>query len=96
MADDIEGIKRVVVGYSKIPNKYGNYPLEVSFDLLPVPLSLLQKIFGIDPNHKVPAVRDLIDCYRIDAEKAEKLQPYVVEKIDLTKYSFMLESESAE
>ncbi len=94
MTQDVEGIKRFVIGYYKIPNKYGGYPLAVKYELLPIPLSWLQGIFEIDPHHEDPGVSAMIDGYEIDEVKANKLQHFVKEKIDLEKYSFMLQCES--
>ncbi len=96
MVQDVEGIKRFVVGYSKIPDRLGDYHLEVKYELSPIPLLWLQGIFEIDPHHEDPGVSAMIDGYEIDEVKAKKLQHFVKEKIDLEKYSFMLQCESAE
>lgn len=92
--NDIPGILRVLCGYSKIPNKNGNYQLAVEYQIASINLSYLQKLFNIDPNDEDHGIRDLIDCYEIDEKTAKTLQPYVKEKIDLDKYSFMLQATS--
>lgn len=92
MTNDVAGIKRCVVGYSKIPNEYGNCLSVVEYDLKPISLDFLQKLFNINPLDPDYSVRDLIDCYRINQEQAKALQPYVIDGvIDLEKYSFLLE-----
>lgn len=39
MIQDVKGIKRFIYGYSKIPDKDGEYPFAIKYPLLPVPLS---------------------------------------------------------
>jgi hypothetical protein len=97
MADDVLGIIRMVIGYDKIPNKNGNYPMRVEYKLKPLKLSFLQRLFKIDPNDFNPIVRDMIDGYVINEEQAKALQPYVINGvIDLEKYDFLLECYSDE
>jgi len=92
MKENVNEIKRIVAGYSKTPNKSGNCPLEVEYDLKSIELSFLQKLFNIDPNDADPGVRDIIDCYQINQVQAKALQPFVIDGlIDLEKYDFMLE-----
>ncbi len=92
MKNDVSGIKRVIMGYSKIPDEDGDCFLEVEYSLKPVDLQFLQKLFNIDPNDSEAVNRDLILCYQINKEQAEALQPYVIDGvIDLDKYDFMLE-----
>ncbi|MCS5712149.1 DUF7683 domain-containing protein [Candidatus Berkiella aquae] len=92
MVMDVQGIVRVVIGYSKIPDADGELHLEVEYRLKPLNLEFLQKLYNISPNDPDYGVRDLIDCYPINAEQAKTLQPYVIDGvIDLEKYDFMLE-----
>lgn len=92
MVKDVEGIVREVCGYSKIPNKNGSNVLAVRYDLLPIDLSFLQKLFDINPNEPDDIVRELILCFEINVTQATALQPYVINgTIDLDKYDFMLE-----
>ena len=92
MADDVKGLKRCVSGYSLIPDKDGDYPLKMEYQLRPLKLSFLQKLFDEDPNDPDAGNADLIDCYRINEEQAKALQPYVIDGvIDLEKYIFQLE-----
>ncbi|MBN9289309.1 MAG: hypothetical protein BGO43_12785 [Gammaproteobacteria bacterium 39-13] len=94
---DIEGIERVICGFSKITNANGNQPLEVMYYLKPIDLAYLQKLFDIDPNDPDPAVVDVIYCYDINEEQAKALQPYVIDGvIDLEKYDFMLDCHAKE
>ncbi len=94
---DIKGVQRYIVGYEKQPNKFGGYDLAIEYDFArPISLSFLQKLFGIDPADPDGGTRYLISCYIIDEEKAKALQPFVKEKIDLTKYSFMLECRASD
>jgi hypothetical protein len=93
MSNDVEGIQRVVIGFSKIPNKYGNCYMEVQYKLKPLNLSFLQALFNIDPNDPDPGVVDLIDPYPINQKQAEALQPYVIDGvIDLERYTFYLDA----
>lgn len=89
---DVPGILRFLCGYSKIPDEFGDFDLVVRYKLSPLDLSFLQNLFNIDPNDEDYGIRDVVDCYEIDESKAKALQPYVKEKIDLDKYSFMLEA----
>lgn len=83
---------RYIVGYKKIPNKFGDYKLLVKYKLSErVPLLFLQKLFGIDPGDPNENERYLSDCYEIDLVRAQALQPFFKEKLDLEKYDFMLE-----
>ncbi|MGD9591618.1 MAG: hypothetical protein AB7V32_03765 [Candidatus Berkiella sp.] len=81
--------KRYVSGFSKTGDKL----LEIEFELKPIKLSFLQRLFNIDPNNPNPVERDLIDCYRINEEQAKALQPYIIDGvIDLEKYNWMLDA----
>lgn len=92
MQNDVSGIKRVVMGYSKIPDEDGDFMLEVEFGLKNVELKFLQNLFNIRPDDTDPVNRDLIYGYQINAEQAKALQPFVIDGvIDLDKYDFMLE-----
>lgn len=94
---DINGIVRYIAGYSKVPNKNGDFLQEVTYYFSePVPLILLQEIFNIDPKDPDGGERYLIDCYDINEKQAEVLQPFVNEKLDLNKYYFQLECHDAE
>ena len=86
-----------VAGYSKVPNKNGEYLIEVEYEFLILPrLSFLRKVFNINVNDPDESDKDLIYCYDIDEEKAKMLQPYIKEKIDLNKYYFQLECSDKE
>jgi hypothetical protein len=89
----VPGIVREVCGYRKIADEDGENFIEVRYDLKPIALGFLQKLFNINPNDPDPATTDLIDCYDINEEQAKKLQPYVVGGflINLEKYNFYLE-----
>jgi hypothetical protein len=92
MVNDVEGIVREVCGFSKIPDEDGDQMVEVRYDLHPINLSYLQKLFGINPNDSEDIVREVILCYNINKEQAAALQPYVIDGIiDLDKYDFMLQ-----
>ena len=91
MSDNINGV-RVLAGYSKISDEDGDCFLEVEYRLKPVSLSLLQKLFNIDPNDPDPAIREVAYGYLLNSEQAKALQPYVIDGvIDLDKYTFYLE-----
>lgn len=90
MVYDVEGIIRSIAGFNKEPDEDGDHTLAVVYELDPIPLSFLRKLFHISLNTKDPAEMDMIYDYDIDHEQAEALQPYVKEKIDLNKYMFML------
>lgn len=89
---DIDDVVRYIAGYGKIPGKHGNCYLEVEYEFAwPVPLSFLQDLYGIPHDYPDEGVRYMIDSFPIDQKKAEALQPFVKEKLDLDKYDFMLE-----
>lgn len=93
---DIRGVKRCIVGFNKVPNKYGNHLFEVSYDLKPIPLSYLQKLFNIDPRDPDLAERHMIYDYNINEMQAKALQPYIKGEIDFDKYLFQLACNSCE
>ena len=94
---DLPDVTRHITGYSKVPDRHGAYLAEVDYEFaLPVPLIFLQKLFNIDPNDPDEGNRYLIDCYDIDEKKAEALQPFVKEKLDLNKFYFQLECSDKE
>jgi len=53
-----------------------------------IELSVLQKIFGVDPNHPDILTRNLVYCYNISDEEAIKLTPYIDLEFDLNKYDY--------
>jgi hypothetical protein len=91
MIYDIPGIIRQVIGFNKIPSKYGNHLAVVEYDLKPIDLNYLRELFNVDPNDPDLGVRDIIDPLDINEEQAKALQPYVIDgTIDLDKYFFEL------
>ncbi len=90
--NDIKGVVRSVVGFSKIPDEDGDRSIEVEYILKPIDLNLLRKIFHVDLSGDDQSVLDMIDSYGINNEQAKILQPYVINGvIDLDKYHFVLE-----
>jgi hypothetical protein len=88
---DVDGIIRIIIGFSKVPDEDGDQLMAVKYKLKPLKLSFLQKLFDIDPNDSDPCVKNVIYCYDINEEQAQALQPYVIDGIiDLKKYDFML------
>ncbi len=90
--DDIPGIKRLVRAYEKKPGKYGNHYLVTQYELEPVSLDFLQKVFNVSPDDPDPVMRGVMYNYDIGSEEANALQPYVKAKIDLEQYIFQLAS----
>ena len=91
MVYDIPKTMRQVIGFSKIPNKYGNHLMEVEYNLKPIDLNYLRKIFNVDLDDPDLGIIDIIDPLDINAEQAKALQPYVIDGIiDLDKYFFEL------
>jgi hypothetical protein len=89
---DIPDTIRHIVGYSKIPDRHGARLAEIDYEFVkPVPLSFFQDLFGIPRDYPDEGVRYMIDCFKIDQEKADALQPFLKEKLDLNKYNFQLE-----
>jgi hypothetical protein len=89
---DLDDATRYIGCYSKIPDDNEDYRQEKQYKFsIPVPLSFLQKVFDVDPSDSKEDDPYLLDCYIIDEEKAEILQPFFKEKLDLKKYDFMLE-----
>lgn len=94
---DLDDVTRHIMGYSKIPDRYGEYPLEIDYEFAkPVPLSFLQDLFGIPHDYPDEGDRYMISCFPIDQKRAEALQPFLKEKLDLNKYDFMLECSEKE
>lgn len=88
---DIDNVMRYVAGFSKIPDKYGDFSREVVYSFnKPLSLAFLQTLFNVNPNHPDEGERYLIDPYEIDEVKAKALQPFIKEKLDLDKYQFQL------
>jgi hypothetical protein len=85
-----------VIGFSKIPNKYGSYLAEVRFKLKPIKLDFLWKLFNIDLRDTSPEADPyLFGSYEINKERAKALQPYVIDGvINLEEYGFELSSGS--
>ena len=93
---DIVGIVRKVIGYSKTPDEDGEYLAKVKYQLKPISISNLRKIFHVDPHDPDQGIADLIDPLDIDEQKALTLQPYVIDgHLDLEKYDFELRSYQA-
>lgn len=88
---DIPNTIRHITGYSKIPDRDGEYLAVIDYEFVkPVPLSFLQDLFGIPHDYPDEGVRYMIDCFPIDQNKAEALQPFLNEKLDFDKYHFSL------
>jgi hypothetical protein len=86
---DIEDGRRLIGVYSKEANEYGNCAFIMYYKFIkPVSLAFLQRLFNVDPNDLDN--RELIDCYDINQQQAEALQPYIEEKLELDKYYYML------
>ena len=87
MVNDIPGTIRQVIGFDKIPSKYGNHLVAVEYDLKPIDLDYLKSIFTSRDDDPY-----LIDPYKVNDEQAKLLQPYVIDGvIDLDKYIFNLD-----
>ena len=76
---DVEGMCRIIVGFSKNPEVDGE-ELKVDYDLKPMDLKWLQKLFNVDPNHIKASVRHLVEGqdFVLTKEKFETLKPYVI------------------
>lgn len=87
-----KSITRIVVGYNKIPDEGGDQMMVVQYELKPLDLQFLQKLFNIAPNDPDPVNRNVVYCYDINSDQAKALQPDVIDGvIDLNKYDFMLD-----
>ena len=85
------GIQRYVIGFNRVPNKYGNCYQEVEFTLRDMNLKFLRKIFHVDMSSKDPLVLDMIYPLDINEEQAKLLNPYVIDGvIDTNLYKFEL------
>jgi hypothetical protein len=88
---DVEGIDRYVVGFDKVPDEDGDHYQKVEFDLEPMDLNFLRKIFNVDMNSDDPGILDIIDPLNINEYQAKLLNLYVIGGVIDTKlYNFEL------
>lgn len=96
MLKDIEGIGRNIFGFSKTP-KIDGEGVQVEYDLKPLDLNWLRKLFNIDPNHPEMSARHMTEDedqdYKLNEEQYELLKPYMIgEPVDFNDYNFFLDS----
>ena len=98
MLKDIEGLSRLIIGFSKTPDKDGE-DVKIVYHLKSLDLNWLRKMFNVDPNHTDVLVRQLEDQdFRLNKEQYEELKDdlpkYIVSK--MTKFTNNMGSEISE
>lgn len=97
MLKDIEGISRSIFGFNKKQKKDGSLEggVQIEYDLKPLDLNWLRKLFNRDPNHPDMMVRHMVEDadYTLNEEQYESLKPYMIgEPVDFNDYIFVLNS----
>ena len=97
MLKDIEGISRSIFGFNKKQKKDGSIEggVQIEYDLKPLDLNWLRKLFNRDPNHQDIMVRHMVEDadYKLNKEQYEALKPYMIgELVDFNDYIFVLNS----
>lgn len=92
MLKDFEWNIRMIMGFSKTPEIDGKY-VQIDYDLRPLDLNWLRKMFNVDPNHHDFRVRNMLDKgYKLNKEKYIMLTPYMIgDPVDFEDYIFYLD-----